>query len=88
MSNNLEFLKVFSVCPDNKEFFKNLAFYFNYQYSLETSLAFTLMVFLLYNVCKYLYNQPSQSKDRLTITLFALFFLNILCKSKHRITIA
>ena len=47
---------------------------------MEASIAFVLMVFMLYITCKYLYNEPKKPKDKLNIALFALFFFNVIRK--------
>ena len=67
-------------CPTNRTTYTYIAINYNYQYSFESSCAFFLLVFLLYNICKYMYNEPKKTKDKLTILVYGLFLLSTICK--------
>ena len=56
-----------------------------YPFSLQSTLALMLLVFILYNICRYLYNEPKKSKDKLTIALYFVFLSNVVGKSKSLI---
>ena len=45
-----------------------------------------LLVYLLYNICKYLYNDPGKSKDKLGIAIYFVYVAAVLSK-KHKITV-
>jgi hypothetical protein len=52
-------------------------------FSFESSLGYMLLVFILYNICKYIYNEPKKSKDKLTFALYSWFFSNSVGKASH-----
>ena len=39
-----------------------------------------LLVYILYNICRYLYNEPKKSKDKNTIALYFIFLGVAVCK--------
>lgn len=70
----------FDGCMGMIEGFKKQSEILKYPLSLQSTLAFMLVVLILYNICRYLYNEPRKTKDKLTIILYFLFVVNVLCK--------